>query len=53
MGGTVDQVGDVEIAGTVPVNRIEEPLKLIRVSKVPMRNPKGHAEAWFQNAPAA
>ena len=39
MGGTVDQVGDVEIAGTISVDRIEDALKLIRVSKVPMRNP--------------
>lgn len=53
MGGTVKQIGDIEIAGAVPVERIEEALRLIRVSKVPLRNPKGHAEAWFQNAPAA
>jgi hypothetical protein len=39
MGGTVDQVGDIEITGTVPTSRIEEALRLIRVSKVPMRNP--------------
>lgn len=39
MGGTVSQVGDTEIAGTVPVNRVEDALKLIRVSRVPMRNP--------------
>lgn len=35
MGGTVKQVGDIEIAGTVPVERIEDALKLIRVSKLP------------------
>ena len=39
LGGTVTQVGDTEIAGTIPVERIEEALKLIRVSKVPMRTP--------------
>ena len=45
MGGTVSQVGDAEIAGTVPASRIEDALKLIRVSKVPNRNPGGNPES--------
>lgn len=34
MGGLVTQVGDVEIAGSVPVESIEEALKLIKVSRL-------------------
>ncbi len=39
MGGTVTQVGDTEIAGNIPVERIENALKLIRVSKIKPGNP--------------
>ncbi len=42
MGGTVDQVGDTEIGGSVPVEAIEDALKLIRVSRVANRNPGGN-----------
>jgi len=45
MGGTVALEGDTEIAGTIPVESIEEALKLIRVSKVPNRNPGGNPES--------
>lgn len=45
MGGMVTQVGDTEIAGSIPVDRIDEGLRLIRVSKVPLRNPKGNVSA--------
>ncbi len=39
LGGTVTQIGDTEIAGTIPLERIEEALKLIRVSKLHPGNP--------------
>ena len=53
MNGTVKQEGDTEVAGTVPVASIDEALRLIRVSKVPLRNPQGNPESLpgrFQNA---
>lgn len=34
MGGTVVLEGDTEIAGTIPVENVEEALKLIRVSRL-------------------
>lgn len=42
-GARIDQVGDTEIGATVDPSRIDEVLKLIRVSKVPLRNPWGNA----------
>lgn len=45
MDGHVDQVGDYEVGGTISVDQIEEALKLIRVSKVPLTNPRGNP-AW-------
>ena len=41
MGGRVDQVGDTEVAGVVPVETIESALKLIRVSKLSPGRPGG------------
>ncbi len=38
----IEQVGDTEIGATVDPNRIEEVLTLIRISKVPLRNPGGN-----------
>ncbi|MGB2985839.1 MAG: hypothetical protein WBE26_08145 [Phycisphaerae bacterium] len=35
MSGQIDQVGDTELGATVPGDRIEEVLKLIRVSRLP------------------
>ena len=40
MGGLVKQLGDFEIAGTVPVEKIEDVLKLIRASKLRPGNPE-------------
>ncbi len=34
LGGAVKQVGDTEIAGSVPVDSIEEALRLIKVSRL-------------------
>ena len=34
LGAGIDQVGDREVGATVPVERIEEVLNLIRVSKL-------------------
>ncbi|UCC30080.1 MAG: hypothetical protein JSU86_18020 [Phycisphaerales bacterium] len=45
LGGTVKQVGDAEVASSVPTEKIEEALRLIRVSKVPLRNPGGHPKS--------
>lgn len=39
LAGSVTQVGDTEIVGNVPVSRIKDAVKLIRVSKLAMRNP--------------
>ncbi len=39
LGGTVTQIGDTEIAGTVPAERIEDALRLIRASRVHPGNP--------------
>ncbi len=39
IGGTVMQAGDTEVAGTVPFDRIEEALQLIKVSKLRPGNP--------------
>ena len=39
MGGTIKQVGDAELAGSVPVDRIQEALKLVKVSKLSPGNP--------------
>ena len=49
VGGTVDQVGDVEITGTVSVDRIEDVLKLIRVSKLRPGNVENLERAPLQN----
>lgn len=34
MGGQLDQVGDIEIGATTPTDRIEDVLRLIKVSKL-------------------
>ncbi len=47
MGGTVEQIGDAEISGTVPVGQIDEALKLIRASKLKPGRP-----GFGQSAPA-
>lgn len=39
LGGRVDQVGDTEVAGVVPVEAVEEALRLIRVSRLMPGNP--------------
>ena len=39
VGGTIHQVGDFEVTGYIPWDRIKDALKLIRVSKLAMRNP--------------
>ncbi len=39
IGGTVHLVGDFEVTGHVPWDRIEDALKLIKVSKLPPGNP--------------
>jgi len=39
MGGHVPQEGDTELAGSVPLEALDEALKLIRVSKVHPGNP--------------
>ena len=44
MGGRVDQVGDTEIAGSVPAEAIEEALKLIKVSKLKPGRPGGNPD---------
>ncbi len=44
MGGTVTQEGDTEIAGTIPVESIEEGLLLIRVSKLKPGPPGGRPD---------
>ncbi len=41
----IDQVGDMEVGTAVPVEQIDEVLKLIRVSKVANRNPGGNPES--------
>ncbi len=48
LGGMVSQFGDMEIAGTLPVERIEEALKLIKVSKLKRGNAANleRAPAW-------
>ncbi len=38
MGGRVDQVGDTEVAGAIPVEQLEGALALIRVSRLPTGN---------------
>ena len=53
MGGQIDQVGDTELGATVHVEQIEEVLKLIRVSKVPLTNPRGHVESLSGPVPEA
>jgi len=47
MGGTVTQEGDTEIAGTVPVESIEEALKLIKVSKLMPGRPEIAKESLY------
>ncbi len=42
MGASIDQVGDTELGATATVSRIRGVLKLIKVSRVPLRNPTGH-----------
>ena len=42
MGGRVEQVGDFEVAGVVPVEAIEDALRLIRVSKLSPGRPGGN-----------
>ena len=39
VGGTIHQVGDFEVMGYIPWERIEDALELIRVSRLAMRNP--------------
>ena len=45
IGASVDQVGDAEVDATVSPSRIEDVLKLIKVSKVPLRNPAGNPKS--------
>ena len=40
MSGLVNQVGDFEIAGTIPVEGIDEALRLIRASRLRPGNPE-------------
>ena len=44
MGGRVDQVGDTEVAGVVPVEAIGDALKLIRVSRLSPGRPGGNPD---------
>lgn len=51
MDGHVDQVGDCELSATIPREQIESALKLIKVSKVPNRNPAGHPSTLTHPVP--
>lgn len=53
MGGVVNQLGDFEIAGSVPVERIEDALKLIRVSKLKPGQARNLKRGPTQNTYAA
>jgi len=39
VGGTIHQVGDFEVTGYIPWDCIEDALRIIRVSRLAMRNP--------------
>ena len=39
VGGTIHQVGDFEVTGYIPWDCIEDALRIIRVSKLALRNP--------------
>ena len=39
VGGTIHQVGDFEMTGYIPWDCIEDALRIIRVSKLALRNP--------------
>ncbi len=45
IGERIEQVGDTEVGGIVPVEQIDEVLKTIKVSKVPLRNPRGNPKS--------
>jgi hypothetical protein len=51
IGGQIDQVGDTEVGATVPVERIDEVLKIIKVFKLPLRNPRGNPN--WQRSPVS
>ena len=51
MDARIAQVGDTELGATVPAQRMEEVLKLIRVSKVPLTNPAGHPSSLRRRLP--
>ena len=53
MGGTVHQVGDFELTGYAPWDRIEDALKLIRASKLKPGRPGFGQSAPAQNAYAS
>ena len=45
MGGTVRQIGNTEIAGTVPVGTIDHAIELIRLSKLAPGDPQARPPA--------
>ena len=53
MDGTVKQVGDFEVAGTVPADQLEAALKLIRVSRLAPGCAENLKKTPVQNTSAA
>ncbi len=53
VGGTIHQVGDFEMMGYIPWDRIEDALKLIRASKLKPGRPGFGQSAPVQNAYAS
>ena len=45
ISGQIDQLDDTEISGVAPVGQIDEVLKMLKASKVPLRNPRGNPES--------